>query len=113
MFFLKKVYDVPWSNAPPVQRDCLCSNRSLPITVKSASNVAEVHFTVLDMDSLDDYNAVYFEGVWDFVKSVPCMQKRRVKGPSGEIKHQSPVIDEEEVSFSSSSSSFNKVYKIN
>lgn len=86
-----QVLDLPWPNAPSIQRDCLCSNRSLPINIKTTSNIAEVHFTVLSMDALDDYNNLFFEGVWEFVKTVhaECMQKRRVRGPSGEIKYTS------------------------
>ncbi|KAL6443013.1 hypothetical protein ACFW04_002778 [Cataglyphis niger] len=89
--FSVKVLDLPWPNAPSIQRDCLCSNRSLPINIKTTSNIAEVHFTVLSMDALDDYNNLFFEGVWEFVKTVhaECMQKRRVRGPSGEIKYTS------------------------
>ncbi|KAG7198767.1 hypothetical protein KM043_001754 [Ampulex compressa] len=94
--FSLKVLDLPWSNAPFVQRDCLCSNRSLPINIKSTSNIVEVHFTVMFMDALDDYNNLYFEGVWDFARSAPCLQKRRVRGPSGEIKYKSPIVEEEE-----------------
>ncbi|KAM0732709.1 hypothetical protein ACS0PU_000870 [Formica fusca] len=95
--FSVKVLDLPWPNAPPIQRDCLCSNRSLPINIKSTSNIAEVHFTVLSMDTLDDYNDLFFEGVWEFVKTVhaECMQKRRVRGPSGEIKYTSPSEENE------------------
>lgn len=89
--------ELPWSNASPVQRDCLCSNRSLPINVKSLSNIVEVYFTVHSMNALDDYNNLFFEGVWDFVKAVPCLEKRRVRGPSGEIKYESPIINQDEV----------------
>lgn len=89
--------ELPWSNGSPIQRDCLCSNKSLPMTVKSLSNIVEVHFTVKSMNSLDDYNNIFFEGTWDFVKAVPCLQKRRVRGPSGEIKFESPITDEQEV----------------
>lgn len=91
-----KFMEVPFVNAPPVQRDCFCSNRSLPMNIKSTSSVVEVHFTVLSMDALDDYNNLHFEGIWDFEKSAQCQQKHRVKGPSGEIKYQ-PPIDEDEV----------------
>ncbi|XP_063975987.1 uncharacterized protein LOC135161918 [Diachasmimorpha longicaudata] len=94
--FSLKVMDLPWPNGSPIQRDCLCSNRSLPITVKSLSNIVEVHFVVHSMSSLDDYNNLFFEAVWDFVKAVPCLQKRRVRGPSGEIKYESPIAEEEE-----------------
>lgn len=49
------------------------------------------------MDTLDDYNDLFFEGVWEFVKTVhaECMQKRRVRGPSGEIKYTSPSEENE------------------
>ncbi|XP_023290102.1 uncharacterized protein LOC105700757 [Orussus abietinus] len=94
--FSLKVLDVPWNDAPPVQRDCLCSNRSLPINVKSTSNIVEVHFTVRAMNSLDDYESLYFEGIWEFIKAVPCVQKRRVRGPSGEIKLRFPPLDRDE-----------------
>lgn len=90
--------DLPWANGSPIQRDCLCSNRSLPITVKSLSNIVEVHFAVHSMSSLDDYNNLFFEGVWDFVKDEPCLQKRRVRGPSGEIKYESLIGEGSEVS---------------
>lgn len=52
------------------------------------------------MDALDDYNNLFFEGTWDFIKTSPCMQKRRVRGPSGEIKYKAPVVDEDEVRLS-------------
>ncbi|CAL7941517.1 unnamed protein product [Xylocopa violacea] len=94
--FSVKVLDLPWTNAPPIQRDCFCSNRSLPMNVKSTSNIVEVHFTVLSMDALDDYNNLFFEGTWDFVKTSPCMQKWRVRGPSGEINYKAPIVDEDE-----------------
>lgn len=49
------------------------------------------------MDALDDYNNLFFEGLWEFVKTVhaDCMQKRRVRGPSGEIKYTSPSEENE------------------
>lgn len=89
--------DVPWANAPPVERECLCSNRSLPITVKSTSNVVEVHFTIKSMDALDDYNKLFFEGAWEFVKTVPCANKRRMRGPAGQVKYDGTILDDEEV----------------
>ena len=65
---------------------------------KSKSNIVEVHFSVHSMNALDDYNNLYFEGAWDFLKATQCLQKRRVRGPSGEIKNRSPVEDDDEVS---------------
>ncbi|KAF7401247.1 hypothetical protein HZH68_007067 [Vespula germanica] len=94
--FTRAVLDLPWPNAPAVQRDCFCSNRSLPMNVKSSSNIVEVHLTVTSMNALDDYNNIFFEGTWDFVKTSPCLQKRRVRGPSGVIKYRWPLIDEDE-----------------
>ncbi|KAL2712623.1 hypothetical protein V1478_018146, partial [Vespula squamosa] len=94
--FSLKVLDLPWPNAPAVQRDCFCSNRSLPMNVKSSSNIVEVHLTVTSMNALDDYNNIFFEGTWDFVKTSPCLQKRRVRGPSGVIKYRWPLVDEDE-----------------
>ena len=60
------------------------------------------------MNALDDYNNLFFEGAWDFIKATQCVQKRRVRGPSGEIKNRSPIEDEEEVS-----KSYNKETKEN
>ncbi|XP_008558829.1 uncharacterized protein LOC103579250 [Microplitis demolitor] len=94
--FSLKVMELPWLNAAPIQRDCLCSNRSLPINIKSLSHVVEVHFTIHSMNALDDYNNIFFEGVWDFIKAVPCLQKRRVRGPSGEIKYELPLTNEDQ-----------------
>lgn len=51
------------------------------------------------MDPLDDYNNLYFEGAWEFVKIAPCPKKRRMKGPSGEVKYDHTISDEEEVFF--------------
>lgn len=51
------------------------------------------------MNALDDYNNLFFEGVWDFMKAVPCLQNRRVRGPSGMIQYESVTIDESEVYF--------------
>ncbi|XP_034934803.1 uncharacterized protein [Chelonus insularis] len=94
--FSLKILELPWSNAAPVQKDCLCSNKSLPINIKSLSHIVEVHFTVNFMNSLDDYNNLFFEGIWDFIKAVPCLQKRRVRGPSGQIKYELPIINEDD-----------------
>ena len=69
------------------------------MNVKSTSNIVEVHFTVKSMDALDDYNNLFFEGTWDFVKTNPCMLKRRVRGPSGEIRYKAPIIDDDEVRY--------------
>jgi hypothetical protein len=89
--------ELPWRNAPPIQRDCFCSNRSLPISFKSKSSIVEVHFKVHSMNSLDDYKNVYFEGTWEFSKTTQCTQKRRVHGPSGEIKNLISMEDDSEV----------------
>lgn len=67
------------------------------MNVKSSSNIVEVHLTVTSMNALDDYNNIFFEGTWEFVKTSPCLQKRRVRGPSGVIKYRWPLIDEDEV----------------
>lgn len=67
------------------------------MNIKSTSNIVEVHFDVSSMDALDDYNDLFFEGTWDFVKTVPCLNKRRVRGPSGELKYHLPILLEEEV----------------
>ncbi|XP_023245577.1 uncharacterized protein LOC106637106 [Copidosoma floridanum] len=93
--FALKVMELPWTNGPPIQRDCFCSNRSLPMNFKSKTNIVEVHFVVHAMGALDDYNNLYFEGTWDFLKSEQCLQKRRVRGPSGEIKSR-PLVDDDE-----------------
>ncbi|XP_011496881.1 PREDICTED: uncharacterized protein LOC105361406 [Ceratosolen solmsi marchali] len=94
--FSLKVMDLPWGNAPPIQRDCFCSNRSLPINFKSKSSTVEVHFKVHSMNSFDDYKNLYFEGTWEFFKTAQCMQKRRVHGPSGEIKNYASIDDDNE-----------------
>ncbi|KAJ8683346.1 hypothetical protein QAD02_019138 [Eretmocerus hayati] len=87
--FSLKVMELPWANAPAIQRDCFCSNKSLPMSIKSRTSVVEVRLVVHSMGALDDYNNMFFEGTWDFVKASQCSQKRRLKGPSGEIKSHS------------------------
>ncbi|XP_016842459.1 uncharacterized protein LOC100122993 [Nasonia vitripennis] len=94
--FSLKVMELPWANAPPIQRDCFCSNRSLPMSFKSKSNIVEVHLNVHSMNALDDYNNIFFEASWDFLKATQCLQKRRMRGPSGEIKNRFPLEDEDE-----------------
>ena len=103
--------EVPFPNAPPIQRDCFCSNHSLPMDIKSTSNVVEVHFTILSMDALDDYNNLYFEGLWDFEKSIQCQQKRILKGSFGEIKYQPPTDEDEVRRMVYAMSSYNKTLK--
>ncbi|XP_058797268.1 uncharacterized protein LOC131667689 [Phymastichus coffea] len=96
--FSLKVMELPWANAAVIQRDCFCSNRSLPMHFKSKSNIVEVHLMVHSMNALDDYNNLFFEGQWDFVKTTTqCLQKRRVRGPSGEIKNQLYLEDADEL----------------
>ena len=91
--------EVPWTNGKSVLKDCYCSNRSLPMNFKSKINIVEVHFTVKSMNTLDDYNNLYFEGNWDFVKSTQCQENKRLRSASGEIKNQLNIENEDEVKF--------------
>lgn len=103
-----RVYDVPWIDVPPVPRDCICSNDIdsnantgepdiLPFTYISISQISELRFEVTKMNSLDDFDTLFFEGMVKFIRMPICMKNRRRMGPSGEILFNSRSKSTEQV----------------
>lgn len=96
-----RLFEVPWDDVPPVPRDCMCSERNAslpPFTYVSTSNVVELRFDVAQMNASDDFNTLYFEGGWKFIKTPTCQRNLRMLGPSGEIVFQHPSETAQEVS---------------
>lgn len=95
-----RFYDVPWNDVSPVPHDCLCSvdeTARLPFTYVSTSNVVELRFDVIGMNSTDDFTTLFFEGTWKFIRTPACKMKLRLQGPSGEIVFQHPPPTPQEV----------------
>ncbi|KDR18394.1 hypothetical protein L798_07556, partial [Zootermopsis nevadensis] len=94
-----RVYEQPWADNQPLERDCLCSStrQMLPFTFVSTSHVVELLFTVTGMNASDDFNNFNFEGSWEFIRTPVCARKQRLSGASGEIKFRSPSRTPEEV----------------
>ncbi|XP_076243023.1 uncharacterized protein LOC143184574 [Calliopsis andreniformis] len=95
------VAEYPWQGVELI-RDCLCSNISEKITLKTlTSNVVEVRFTVTLMNVTQDYRDFFFEGEYRFVAlgaetseqacSTKKLEERRLRGTSGEISLRSPL----------------------
>lgn len=92
-------YEVPFKEAYPLAKDCLCSgiNSFLPFTYISSSHVVDVEFVVNRMNFTEDYRHYYVEGVYEFLKMPICNEKRTVTGSSGEVILRSPSKIPEEV----------------
>lgn len=107
------ITEYPWEGVP-IQRDCLCTNRSEPLTIHTlTAPVVEINFTVTMMNITEDYDDFAFEGEYRFVSSGPgdetvCSTgwgERRLRGSSGEIRlfdkrqssHSSEVVGDTNV----------------
>ncbi|XP_043671206.1 uncharacterized protein LOC122630605 [Vespula pensylvanica] len=94
------IAEYPWHEVELV-RDCLCSNVSERIVLRSlTSNVIEIRFTVTLMNVTQDYRDYFFEGEYRFVpmntenSEQGCstkLEERRLRGTSGEISLRSPL----------------------
>ncbi|XP_046807625.1 uncharacterized protein LOC111683168 isoform X2 [Lucilia cuprina] len=84
-----EIFERPYHDTILLPRGCLCnsSNSShLPVEYTSTSNDVEVHFTAYNMTTLDDPDALNFEGMFEFIKGPSnCKDGRRKFGPSGTI----------------------------
>ncbi|XP_059217069.1 uncharacterized protein LOC106091151 isoform X2 [Stomoxys calcitrans] len=84
-----EIFERPYHDTILLPRGCLCnsSNTShLPVEYTSTSRDVEVHFTAYNMTTLDDPDALNFEGMFEFVKGpTNCKDGRRKFGPSGTI----------------------------
>ncbi|GBP52185.1 hypothetical protein EVAR_87570_1 [Eumeta japonica] len=88
------ITEYPWEGVP-IKRDCLCTNRSEPLTIHTlTAPVVEINFTVTMMNITEDYEDFAFEGEYRFVASgsgdeAICSSgwgERRLRGSSGEIR---------------------------
>ncbi|XP_049313230.1 uncharacterized protein LOC105221859 isoform X3 [Bactrocera dorsalis] len=84
-----EIFERPYHDSILLPRGCLCnsSNSShLPVEYTSTSRDLEVHFTAINMTTLDDPDAINFEGMFEFIKGpASCKDGRRKFGPSGTI----------------------------
>ncbi|KAF7286391.1 hypothetical protein GWI33_005683 [Rhynchophorus ferrugineus] len=95
-----RLFEVPWNDVPPIPRDCLCGvdkTRLLPYTYISASNVIELRFDVTGMNASDDFNTLYFEGSWKFIRTPTCDLDLRKRGANGELIFTHPAEGSEEI----------------
>ncbi|CAK1580186.1 unnamed protein product [Parnassius mnemosyne] len=88
------ITEFPWEGVP-IQRDCLCTNRSEPLNIHTlTAPVVEVNFTVTMMNITEDYDDFAFEGEFKFITTGPGDESvcssgwgdRRLRGSSGEIR---------------------------
>lgn len=79
----------PWYNTTTFLRGCGCNSMNtsdLPIIYTSSSRQIEIHFTALNMTTLDDPDTLYFEATYEFIKGPSaCKELRKVSGGSGII----------------------------
>ena len=94
------IYEKPWSDTPPLARDCLCSSTGsyINFTFVSTAHVVELRFVVTNMNASEDFRNFNFEGSWEFIRTPVCARKQRLSGASGEIRFRSPSRTPEEVS---------------
>lgn len=86
--------EYPWEGVP-IQRDCLCTNRSEPLNIYTlTASVIELNFTITMMNITEDYEDFAFEGEYKFIPTGPgddsvCSSgwgERQLRGSSGEIR---------------------------
>ncbi|CAG9759748.1 unnamed protein product [Ceutorhynchus assimilis] len=93
-----RFFEVPWIDVPGIPRDCLCDvdkNLLLPYTYISSANVVELKFDVSSMNASDDFNSLFFEGNWKFIRTPACELNLRKTGPNGELIFKHPSEDKE------------------
>ncbi|XP_052564459.1 uncharacterized protein LOC120432544 isoform X2 [Culex pipiens pallens] len=82
-----RISEVPWTDIPPLPRDCLCSDVSASINLAPlAASIVEVRFTAMQMEVDQDFRDFYFEGRYEFEKD-GCetdWSDRRLRGRSGD-----------------------------
>uniref|UniRef100_A0A182FWA8 Uncharacterized protein n=1 Tax=Anopheles albimanus TaxID=7167 RepID=A0A182FWA8_ANOAL len=82
-----RISEVPWTDIPPLPRDCLCSDVSGSMTLAPlAASIVEVKFTTLQMEVDQDFRDFYFEGRYEFARD-GCetdWDERRLRGRSGD-----------------------------
>ncbi|XP_058053296.1 uncharacterized protein LOC131205280 [Anopheles bellator] len=82
-----RISEMPWTDVPPLPRDCLCSDVSGSITLAPlAASIVEVKFTTLQMEVDQDFRDFYFEGRYEFARD-GCetdWDERRLRGRSGD-----------------------------
>ncbi|CAH1100889.1 unnamed protein product [Psylliodes chrysocephalus] len=89
-----RFYEIPWNDVPGVPKDCLCDvdkNRLIPFTYFSTSNVVELRFNVFGMNASDDFNTLFFEGNWKYIKTPGCKKNLRYRGANGEVAFSYPT----------------------
>lgn len=100
------ITEYPWDGVP-IQRDCLCTNRSEPLNIHTlTAPVVEVNFTITMMNITEDYDDFAFEGEYKFIPTGPGDESvcssgwgdRKLRGSSGEIrlfdKRHTPISPE-------------------
>lgn len=79
----------PWYNTTTFLRGCGCNSMNtsdLPVIYTSSSRQIEIHFTALNMTTLDDPDNLNFEATYEFIKGPSaCKELRKVSGGSGTI----------------------------
>ncbi|CAH1119115.1 unnamed protein product, partial [Phaedon cochleariae] len=93
-----RFYELPWADVPGVPRDCLCAvdkDKLIPFTYVSTTNVVELRFNVIGMNASDDFDSLFFEGSWKFIKTPGCERDLRLRGPSGEVVFSYPPPPEQ------------------
>ncbi|KAG5885527.1 hypothetical protein JTB14_022016 [Gonioctena quinquepunctata] len=93
-----RFYELPWTDVPGIPKDCLCAvdkDRFIPFTFVSTSNVVELRFNVIGMNASDDFETLFFEGSWKYIKTPACSKNMRLSGPSGALVFTYPPSVEE------------------
>lgn len=87
-----RILEIPWDGVA-IQRDCICSNETLPIIISPlASHTLELHFKVLMMGVEQDFKDFSYEGTYEFL-SDGCdtdWDERKLKGISGNLEVRLP-----------------------
>lgn len=87
-----RILEIPWDGVN-IQRDCICSNETLPIIISPlASHTIELHFNVLMMSVEQDFKDFFYEGTYEFLND-GCdtdWDDRKLKGISGNLEIRLP-----------------------
>ncbi|KAJ8974832.1 hypothetical protein NQ317_019499, partial [Molorchus minor] len=71
-----RFFEVPWLDVPGVPK-------GLP--------VLQLRFDVTGMNASDDFNTLFFEGTWKFIRTPVCSRNLRYQGASGEVHFEYPT----------------------
>ncbi|CAH1400417.1 unnamed protein product [Nezara viridula] len=96
------VYDLPWNDVR-LEKGCHCDNTVISkttdghVSFTSSGQILELTFIVSSFNVTEDFQDIYFEGTYRFVKFDACPRRQRVSGSGGEIRMTARPTDRDDL----------------